>query len=222
MIASYEGIRGGTHDVTVGLQLVAPLLEWLAQRKGLVEDERKSYRTWQYKGRQVLTLRMAGPNEAELVAGVNYSDPKPGLEPVVLRLTAPMTDAQRTHVQATVDAACKGRDSGEDHANAEHLLQERLRTDWKPLGLRAAPLREVPVRRPIGYGYIDLVGAGTDGRIHVIETKLGPFDRLVVQGLDYWIWAKANAEVLAEWLACRRTRASTSIMSWPRRRRVTE
>ena len=200
VIASYEGIRGGTHDVTVGLQLVAPLLEWLAQRKGLVEDERKSYRTWQYKGRQVLTLRMAGPNEAELVAGVNYSDPKPGLEPVVLRLTAPMTDAQRAHVQATVDAACKGRDSGEDHANAEHLLQERLRTDWKPLGLRAAPLREVPVRRPIGYGYIDLVGAGTDGRIHVIETKLGPFDRLVVQGLDYWIWAKANAEVLAEWL----------------------
>ena len=58
----------------------------------------------------------------------------------------------------------------------------------------------MPVRRPIGYGYIDLVGAGTDGRIHVIETKLGPFDRLVVQGLDYWIWAKANAEVLAEWL----------------------
>jgi hypothetical protein len=200
VIASYEGIRGGTHDVTVGLQLVAPLLEWLAQRKGLVEDERKSYRTWQYKGRQVLTLRMAGPNEAELVAGVNYSDPKPGLEPVVLRLTAPMTDAQLTHVQATVDAACKGRDSGEDRANAEHLLQERLRRDWKPLGLRAAPLREVPVRRPIGYGYIDLVGAGTDGRIHVIETKLGPFDRLVVQGLDYWIWAKANAEVLAEWL----------------------
>jgi len=181
VIASYEGIRGGAYDVTVGLQLVAPLLEWLAQREGLVEDERKSYRTWQYKGRQVLTLRME-PNEAELVAGVNYSDPKPGREPVILRLTTPMTDAQRTRVQAAVDAACKARDSGQDRANAEHLLQERLRTDWKPLGLQAAPLREVPVRRPIGYGYIDLVGAGTDGRIHVIETKLGPFDRLVIQG----------------------------------------
>src|SRR5262249_50279604 len=98
--AEFGGIRGGTHDVTVGLQLAAPLLEWLAQRKGLVEDERKSYRTWQYKGRQVLTLRMAGPKEAELVAGVDYSDPKPGLEPVVLRRTAPMTATQRTLVQA--------------------------------------------------------------------------------------------------------------------------
>ena len=67
-------------------------------------------------------------------------------------------------------------------------------------GLRAAPLREVPVRRPVGYGYIDLLGAGKDGRIRVIETKLGPFERLVVQGLDYWIWATANAPDLAEWL----------------------
>ena len=92
------------------------------------------------------------------------------------------------------------KDSGEDAANAEHLLQERLRGDWKLLGLRAAPLREVPVRRPVGYGYIDLLGAGKDGRIRVIETKLGPFDRLVVQGLDYWIWATANAPDLAEWL----------------------
>jgi hypothetical protein len=58
----------------------------------------------------------------------------------------------------------------------------------------------VPVRRPIGCGYIDLLGAGKDGRIRVIETKLGPFERLVVQGLDYWIWASANARDLAEWL----------------------
>lgn len=200
VIALYKGTRGGTHDVTVGLKYAAPVLSWLAARKGVVEDNRKSYRTWQYKGRQVLTLRMASSMEAELVAGVNYSDPKPGLDPVVLRLTTSITDAKLALVKTAIDTACKGRDSGADRGNAEHLLQERLRTGWKPLGLRAAPLREVAVRRPIGYGYIDLVGAGTDGRIHVIETKLGPFDRLVVQGLDYWIWAKANTEVLAEWL----------------------
>lgn len=198
VIARYAGIRSGIHDVTAGLALIGGLVPWLAEHGGLVEDDRKSYRTWQYKGRQVLTLRMSATDEAELVAGVNYSDPKPGLEPVVVRLTSAMTDVELAVVQGAIEEACKGRDSGADQANAEHLLQERLRTEWKPLGLRAAPLREVPVRRPIGYGYIDLVGAGVDGRIHVIETKLGPFDRLVVQGLDYWIWARANAEALAE------------------------
>lgn len=198
VIARYAGIRGGTHEVTAGLKLMAPLVSWLTEHGGLIEDDRKSYRTWQYKGRQVLTLRMSAADEAELVAGVNYGDPKPGLEPVVVRLTATMTDAQLGLVQSAIDVACKRRDSGADRANAEHILQEQLRTEWKPLGLRAAPLREVPVRRPIGYGYIDLVGAGVEGRIHVIETKLGPFDRLVIQGLDYWIWATANAPALAE------------------------
>ena len=131
---------------------------------------------------------------------MNYSDPAPGREPVALRLTEPITDAELAQVQAAIAVARAGKDSGEDAANAEHLLQERLRGDWKLLGLRAAPLREVPVRRPVGYGYIDLLGAGKDGRIRVIETKLGPFDRLVMQGLDYWIWATANAPDLAEWL----------------------
>lgn len=125
---------------------MAPLLAWLSERGGLVEDDRKSYRTWQYKGRQVLTLRMSASDDAELVAGVNYSDPKPGLEPVVLRLTTTMTDAQLALVQTAIEVACKRRDSGADQANAEHLLQEQLRTEWKPLGLKAAPLREVPVR----------------------------------------------------------------------------
>lgn len=198
VIASYAGLRGGTHDVTAGLKLMAPLVDWLSERGGLVEDDRKSYRTWQYKGRQILTLRMSANDEAELVAGVNYSEPKPGLEPVVLRLSAPMTDVELALVQGAIDVACVRRDTGADQANAEHLLQEQLRTEWQLLGLKAAPLREVPVRRPVGYGYIDLVGAGVDGRIHVIETKLGPFDRLVIQGLDYWVWATANAPALAE------------------------
>jgi hypothetical protein len=202
VIAAYAGMRGGSHDVSVATVWIEPLLNSLASRPGLVEDDRKSYRTWQYKGRQVLTLRMASATEAELVAGVNYSDPRPDVDPpVVLRLSAAITSGELADVTDAIDRACKGRDSGADQANAEHLLQERLRTEWKPLGLRSTPLREVPVRRPIGYGYIDLVGAGQDGRIHVIETKLGPFDRLIVQGLDYWIWANANRSALCDLLA---------------------
>lgn len=201
VFARYEGIRGGTHDLTKATALVEPLLTWLASQHDLVQDERKSYRTWQYLGRQVVTVRMVSDGHVDLVAGVNYSEPKAGQDPpVVLRLTQRITDAELERVQAAVAVARAGKDSGEDAANAEHLLQERLRRDWKLLGLRAAPLREVPVRRPVGYGYIDLVGAGDDGRIRVIETKLGPFERLVVQGLDYWIWATANAPEVADWL----------------------
>lgn len=200
VIASFQGVRGGSHDITKAMVLVAPLLAWLDPQSELVQDDRKSYRTWQYLGRQVLTIRVGSSGHVHLVAGVNYSDPAPGREPVVLRLSEPITDAEFAHVQAAIAVARAGKDSGEDAANAEHLLQERLRGDWKLLGLRAAPLREVPVRRPVGYGYIDLLGAGKDGRIRVIETKLGPFERLVMQGLDYWIWATANAPDLAEWL----------------------
>ena len=181
--------------------LVQPLLSWLApQDAELVQDDRKSYRTWQYLGRQVLTLRVSSSGHVHLVAGVNYSDPASGREPVVLRLTEPITDAELERVQSAIAVARGWQGLRRDAANAEHLLQERLRGDWKLLGLRAVPFREVPVRRPVGYGYIDLLGAGKDGRVRVIETKIGPFDRLVVQGLDYWIWATANAGELAEWL----------------------
>lgn len=200
VIARYQGIRGGSHDLTTGMALVEPLLNWLAPQGDLEQDDRKSYRTWQYKGRQVLTLRVGSSGHVQVVAGVNYSDPAPGREPFERRLTEPITDAELAQVQSAIAVARAGKDSGEDAANAEHLLQERLRSDWKLLGLRAKPLREVPVRRPVGHGYIDLLGAGKDGRIRVIETKLGPLDRLVVQGLDYWIWATANAPDLAEWL----------------------
>ncbi len=201
VFAEYQGIRGGSHDITKAMALVEPLLSWLAPHEELVPDDRKSYRTWQYFGRQVLTLRVGSSGHVDLVAGVNYSDPKPGQQPAVrLRLTKPITDSEFATVQAAIALARAGKDSGADAANAEHLLQERLRRDWKLLGLRGEPLREVPVRRPVGHGYIDLLGAGKEGRIRVLETKLGPFERLVVQGLDYWIWATANSSDVAEWL----------------------
>ena len=201
VIASFKGPRGGSHDVSKARSLIEPLVQWLDDEKALMKDDRQSYRTWQYHGRQVLTLRVGTDGGVQLVAGVNYSNPAPGREPTIVDLRdAPITDAQLQQVKAAIAVARAGKDSGEDIANAEHLLQEKLRANCDLLDLRDAPLREVPVRRPVGNGYIDLVGAGKDGHIRVIETKLGPFDRLVVQGLDYWIWATANAEVVADWL----------------------
>jgi hypothetical protein len=151
VIARCRGVRGGTHDLTKAAAALEPLLSWLVSQRDLVQDDRKSYRTWQYKGRQVVTVRVGSNGQVHVLAGVNYSDPKPGQHPpVVLRLTETITDAELGTVQSAVAVARVAKDSGGDVANAEHLLQERLRRDWRLLGLRAEPLREVPVRRPAG------------------------------------------------------------------------
>jgi hypothetical protein len=36
------------------------------------------------------------------------------------------------------------------------------------------------------------------GILHIVETKIGHDEMLVLQGLDYWIWAQANAKLLAD------------------------
>jgi hypothetical protein len=59
------------------------------------------------------------------------------------------------------------------------------------------PHREFPVRRPGGgRGFIDLLRLDPAGVLHIIETKIGHDEMLVLQGLDYWIWAEANREAL--------------------------
>ena len=51
---------------------------WLERRTSSSQDDRKSYRTWQYQGRQVLTLRVGAGDEVELVAGVELLRPEAG------------------------------------------------------------------------------------------------------------------------------------------------
>lgn len=49
--------------------------------------------------------------------------------------------------------AIDARSAGRDTANAEHRLQEMLRTrpvNWRKLELARAPEREVPASRPVG------------------------------------------------------------------------
>lgn len=48
-----------------------------------------------------------------------------------------------------------------------------------------------------GSALIDFLGIDDDGRLHLIETKLGSSDPQVgVQGLDYWAWATAHEHEL--------------------------
>src|SRR5205823_185500 len=76
-----RGIRVGPHGLTKAMTLIAPLRAWRTPQGELVQDDRKSYRTWQYKGRQVLKLRVGSSGHVHLIAGVNYCDPHRGANP---------------------------------------------------------------------------------------------------------------------------------------------
>lgn len=196
--------RGGTHDLGDTFPLVEPLLRALGARDELTPVDRQSYLTWHFQGRQVLEIaaqRRAAT--AKVIAGVDYSKPTTA-HPAATRfhLTAPITEEQIAVALARVDAAIEDRRTGRDAANREHLLQEMFRHSPERLDLDPSHpvLREVPAERPVGNGYIDLLGVDRRGRLRIIETKIGPDDRLVVQGLDYWIWASANLPAVAEQL----------------------
>ena len=77
----------------------------------------------------------------------------------------------------------------------ESVFQAYLARHPHLLGLDRTVCREFPARRVGGgLGYIDLLGPDGDGRVHLVETKRDTDVMLVLQGLDYWIWADAHAK----------------------------
>jgi hypothetical protein len=131
----------------------------------------------------------------QVSAGVHAASKHPPyLEEV---LTGSLSSEQFHRYASVASTAVADRLGGIDLANAEHELQERLAVMHARLGL-AATLREFPAVRPVdNRGFIDLLAAGRDGALHVVETKIGPDPMLVLQGLDYWCWATAHASALA-------------------------
>jgi hypothetical protein len=197
----YRGtLRGGPHRLGPLEALIGPLLAWLEAQHELAPVNRQSYLTWHFHGRQVLELRASfRTNTISVRAGTNYSSPGPGRPaPLELAITQPLTSTQLTEVIGRVEAAVEARRSGEDIANAEHELQDLLSDRFSALGLIAKPDREVPAVRPVKNGYVDLLGADHRNRLHVIETKIGPDEGLIIQGLDYWIWTTANIKALGK------------------------
>ena len=75
------------------------------------------------------------------------------------------------------------------------------------MGIEAPAIRELPAFRRTysdkrrvaewGRGFIDLLGGDAQGAIRVVETKLGADDMLVLQGLDYYVWADRFRDELA-------------------------
>lgn len=172
---------------------VAALVDWANSTPGLHAAPRSQYLSWHCDGRQVLTIRRRGGG-LKLVAGLDANQPASGAEPAIVTIDRPLTRAQTLRLMAAAAGAAANRLEGVDVGHAEHLLQARLAprhiglVDWR---------REFPAVRPGSKrAFIDFLGVDGRGNVHVVETKIGPDERLTLQGLDYWTWATAHAREL--------------------------
>ncbi|WP_035920756.1 hypothetical protein [Frankia sp. QA3] len=194
-------LRGGKHDLGARGAWVGDLMSWADQHPGLVPAHRGSYRAWHCAGRQLLSIRRSRSG-VDLVAGVNRTKPRPeDTPPLTVSLNGPLDRAAAARIRALVETGIADRLGNRDSGHAEHRLQASLSNHWDTIGRGAARRleREMPARRPGGRtGYIDFVTVDETDRLHVIETKIGDDEFLVLQGLDYWLWATANADLLAD------------------------
>lgn len=147
----------------------------------------------------VALRRAAGAEDQEdprgLVAsaGVHYGKPtghqKP---PVTVDLAGDATALDLHRLIAAASGAAAARLDGSDSGHGEHRLQSMLTA--RDLGL-VHMVRELAIRRPGRRPrYVDFVGVDQRGDIHVVETKIGNDEMLVLQGLDYWIWAQTHLD----------------------------
>lgn len=194
VLTSYtDALVTDDHDLGDRAEWVHRLVRWAAATPELVAAHRSSYLAWHCRGRKVLGVRRSRGG-LTVTAGVHST--KADRAPLTVPLAGPLPAESFHRITAAASTAIADRLTGADAANAEHELQERLAELRRTIGLRDV-VREFPATRAGGErGYIDLLAVGADRRIHVVETKIGPDPMLVLQGLDYWIWANAHREKL--------------------------
>lgn len=196
--ATDDALVTAVHDLGERTEWVERLIRWANACPELVEAHRSSYLAWHCRGRMALRIRKVAAG-LSVTAGVHSS--APGQAPREERLRGPLSADQFHRLVSAASAALADRLGGVDVANAEHQLQERLAAMRAELGL-VRTMREFPAMRPVGHrGFIDLLGVGGDGAIHVVETKIGGDAMLVLQGLDYWLWTIAHRKELAAHLS---------------------
>ncbi len=181
------------------------LVEWATTHPLLDPGHRSGERSWHYAGQRVMSIeRIRGG--VSIVAGVHHGGAnKPAA--VLLKdgqhLPAEALAALRFNVNDAIEKR-KGAGTKVIHRPYEHWLQAILRRVAHVVGVEQPALRELPAWRPHdsnrkwGRGYLDLLGLDGHGAIRIIETKLATNsdDLLVLQGLDYYVWATAYIDVL--------------------------
>jgi hypothetical protein len=178
---------------------VAPLRAWLADQADTVYAPRCAYQSWLFLGRSVLRIRSTHKG-LRIEAGVDYSHPrKDQREPTTFNVSGLIDAGTRHLIQEAVTHAVAERREDRDPKSEEHRLQAAVAAaDLSGNLFTRIREREFPALRWKGNrrlrGYIDLLGVGASpATINIIETKLGDDDdMLVLQGLDYYIWAEAH------------------------------
>ena len=170
---------------------IQPLLEWLRTVPAVEAVARNSYVAWHVHGRQVLKMT-PGRNRLAIVAGVDAQSEFHGKEPTRVSLAGPAPDHVILQLIAATALAAADRLKGVDNSHVEHRLQALLNPAL--LGLNIWK-REFPAWRPGSdrSAFIDFLAVDGRGQVNVVETKIGPDTMLVFQGLDYWLWCRANA-----------------------------
>ena len=180
------------------------LTDWATAQPHLYPAHTQSYRAWHYLGQSVLQL-IRTKKGVRVRAGIGD---KAGAFGTYRTTVGPgeigdRIDACVSAVEKAVEAR---RPGGGMHKADEHWLQAVLRARPHLAGIEEPALREVPAWRPspetsssdISRGYVDLLGLDGAGDIRVVETKLASAEdpMLILQGIDYVVWATAYADAL--------------------------
>ncbi len=212
-----ENLMRGEEDPQLHLRdrtgWVEDLMRWAGGQQDLDASHRRDVRAWQCRGQRVLRIKRKGAG-LEVLAGIDWGAGSPQQSPAPMLLTGPLTSEQERSAREQVQVGMHQRLSGVARKADENWLQAVLRRHPRRLGLEQPVLREVAAWRPSGSegtkqsisrgrGFVDLVGLDSTGTLLLVETKLGSDQMLVLQGLDYRIWAEANRDRLTQRLDCR-------------------
>ena len=191
---------------------VSALVEWATSHPQLDAGHRQGDRSWLCAGLKVLSLK-SGRDGVQIRAGV-HDGPRSRKADLRVGKGEELTAQELSGVIAGVQAGITARLSrnGKHHKPDEHWFQSVLRRDPSLVGLESPALREVPAWRPaaargtFGRGLLDLLGLDGNGDMRLVEAKLAKStdDMTLLQGVDYYVWARAYEDALRDKLSAPR------------------
>jgi hypothetical protein len=187
----------GTFDTSFIPPRVQQLADLRDPHRALSVVSRRSYWTLRCQGLIVLKVHRTG-TKVTIKAGVQYGQENGRAKlPATYELTdRDLTDQEDNDIRRRVAQAVTDKLAGHPPGYLEHWLQSTLarhpdQVGWSRRGLQG----EFPARRAgYGRGYVDFLRLDDTGTLHIVETKIGHDEMLILQGLDYWIWANANQD----------------------------
>ncbi len=182
---------------------VDSLTTWLTEQKSWLDAEHTNgYLAWKCSGKIVLKLNKTA-KRLTISAGIQHRNHKdPARRPLVVECFGPLSAEKLSELKGRVEKGAAELPGGLADRYREHQLQGAiLRLDTPILGLTGMLKSERGAWRPYlwphGRAFLDFLGIDEKGTLRIIETKIGEDEMMVLQGLDYWIWATANMKSLS-------------------------